>query len=77
MKAEQRRQKPAEMHVVQNYERETNDKLKTRNESVEDSLILRANAIERKHSLRRSTSEVRISLVGRLKLQIGLLQKAG
>jgi hypothetical protein len=77
MKTEHRRQKPAEIHVVQNYERERNDKLKTLNQSVENSLILRANAIEIKHSSRWLTSELRISLVGRLEWQIGHLQKAG
>jgi hypothetical protein len=51
--------------------------LKTLNESATHSLNSRAKAIRKKHSSRRLTSEFRISLVGRLELQIGHLQKAG
>jgi hypothetical protein len=51
--------------------------LKTLNESATHSLNSRAKAIRRKHSSRRLTSEFRISLMGRLELQIGHLQKAG
>jgi hypothetical protein len=75
-KAEQTEQKAAEIDVVRNHERQRDEMLSTRKESEKHRLNSTAKATERKHSSRRSTSNLGIALVERLELEIGHLQMA-
>jgi hypothetical protein len=71
-----KKQKTAEIHIVQNHEREKNEILKTLNESATHSLNSTAKTIWINHASLLLTLKLEIAFVERLELQIGHLQRA-